>query len=87
MTFFLIFIVLLFAVPSAFITGYFLDDITRMILGTSPTVSFWLTTIVSFLIFFVFYFNKLSSDESPKEARSSAFPAVVAGFILGRLTK
>ena len=87
MTFFLIFIVLLFSVPSAFLTGYFLDDITRMILGTSATVSFWLTTIVSFLIFFVFHFNKLSSAEPPKESRSSAVHAVVAGFILGRLIK
>ena len=81
----LFFIVLLFAVPSAFITGYFLEDITRMIFGTSPTVSFWLTTIVSFLIFFAYYFAKLSSNEPKKESQSNAFPAVVAGFILGRL--
>ena len=87
MTFFLIFIVLLFAVPSAFITGYFLEDITRMVLETSPTVSFWLTTIVSFLIFFAYYFSKLTSDEPRKESRSTAFPAIVAGFILGRLSK
>jgi len=87
MTFFLIFIVLLFAVPSAFITGYFLEDITRMVLGTSPTVSFWLTTIVSFLIFFAYYFSKLTSDEPRKESRSTAFPSIVAGFILGRLSK
>ena len=87
MKFFLLFMVLLFAVPSAFITGYFLDDITRMILGTSPTVSFWLTTIMSFLIFFAYYFSKLSSNEPRKESQSSAFPAIVAGFILGRLSK
>ena len=87
MTFFLIFIVLLFAVPSAFIMGYFLEDITRMVLETSPTVSFWLTTIVSFLIFFAYYFSKLTSDEPRKESRSTAFPAIVAGFILGRLSK
>ena len=87
MVFFLIFIVLLFTVPSAFITGFFLDDIARMILGTSPTVSFWLTTIVSFLIFFAYYFSKFTSDEPPAKSRSSVFPAVVAGFILGRLIK
>ena len=82
-----VFLVLLFAIPSAFITGYFLDDITRMILGTSPSVSFWLTTIVSFLIFFAYYFSKLSSDEPRKTSQSSAFPALIAGFFLGRMSK
>jgi uncharacterized membrane protein YadS len=58
-----------------------------MIFGTSPTTSFWLTTIVSFLIFFAYYYSKLSSDEPRKESQSSAFPAIIAGFIIGRLTK
>ena len=79
-------IMLLLILVASVLSGEF-GGLFLSLFGIPQSIGYWIAVILTWALAIGIVYSACTSGEPRKESQSSAFPAVVAGFILGRLTK